>query len=70
MSVLMILVFISLAVVLVLTIAAVASSPPTSFQVLGRVQRSPVRSGPFMRRSTDRLPTEPEPASVVAAGFQ
>jgi len=69
MSVLMILVLISLAVVLVLTIAAVASSPPNSFPVLGRVQRG--QTGPAqLRRSTDKKPPEQESPSVVAAGFQ
>lgn len=69
MSVLMILVLISLAVVLVLTIAAVASSPPHSFQAPGRVQRDPARPAQ-LRRSTDKKPPEQESPSVIAAGFQ
>lgn len=69
MSILMILVLASLAVVLVLTIAAVASSPPSEHQVLDRVQRGKPYKGK-LRRATDRQPITAQEPPVAAAGFQ
>jgi hypothetical protein len=73
MSVLLILVLIPLAVVLVLTIAAVASSPPVSSVATdgpsGRDARGsqPHRSSRF---SDLQASAAHEPPAVVAAGFQ